>query len=91
MSGEGGTGSADRARVEIARVDLTARSVAAIGAVEQRTRDSRTDIINRAVQVLAILVEQADREGVTTVQLPWDDRPLHLKISRRPFPRWRPW
>lgn len=71
--------------------NLTARGATALNEAASRTGDSLTDTLNRALQAYAILVEQAEREGVTTVELPWDDRPLHLKISRRPFPRWRPW
>lgn len=88
MSGQGGDGG-DLTR---ATVNLTPRAMAALGELEQRTGDPRTDIINRAVQVLAVMEEQAERAGVTTVSMPWDDDgPLHLKVSRRPFPRWRPW
>lgn len=75
-------------------VQLTPRSRAALGACEQLTGNSTTDTVNRAIQVYAILVEQAGRAGVTTVTLPADSHdgpPLHLKVSRRPFGRWLPW
>jgi len=73
-------------------VQLTPRSRAALGALEQRTGDSTTDTVNRAIQVYAALTEQADRAGVTTIEIPWDEAgALHLKISRRPFGRWLPW
>lgn len=72
---------------------LTARGATALAEASHRTGDSLTDTLNRALAVYAILVERADREGVTEVTLPWDDRPLHLKVSRAPFPKrkWLPW
>lgn len=78
-------------------VRLTSRALAALGAVEQRTGDSTTDTVNRALQVYAALTEQAERAGVTVIEIPWDAAgPLHLLISRQPIEReskrrWRPW
>jgi len=48
-------------------VNLTERSDAALALAHQETSDSRTAIINRAVQVYAYLVHIAERSGTARV------------------------
>ncbi len=80
----------------LARVNLTPRAVAAIGAAEGMTGMDRTDVVNRAVQVYAALVEMSKHQGIYKVDLDDFDPagPLHVIVSREPFRggrRWRPW
>lgn len=90
MSGEGGTGPADLTH---ATVDLSRQSVAAIAQAEQLTGDSRTDIINRSVQVYAALAAiGAQHEGTYRLELDVGGLPLYVAAGRTaPKRRWLPW
>ena len=44
-------------------VNLVARSIRALDDIQQATGNNRTDVINRAIQLYAILEEEVDRGG----------------------------
>lgn len=73
-------------------VDLTPRAAAALGAVEAFTGDSRTDVVNRALQVYALLCDIGQHEGAYRVEAEVAGAPLYLMVCRtRPKRRWLPW
>lgn len=61
MTGPGQV-AAGRALVKVT-VNLTPRAVEALDAATDRTRDSKTDVINRALAVYRIVLELTDRSG----------------------------
>jgi len=73
-------------------VNLTPRAAAALGSVEAYTGDSRTDVVNRALQVYALLCDVGQHEGSYWVEAEVAGAPLYLQACRtRPKRRWRPW
>jgi hypothetical protein len=89
MTGQGGDGPADLTRLT---VNLTPRARAALGAVETLTGDSRTDVVNRALQVYALLCDVGQHDGAYRVEAEVAGAPLYLTACRtRPKRRWRPW
>jgi len=89
VSGEGGTGPGDLTRTT---VWLTPPSVVALNAAEQLTRDSRTDVVNRALQVYAALAAIGTHEGTYRLSLDVGGRPLYVAAGRTaPKRRWQLW
>jgi hypothetical protein len=61
-------------------VNLTPRAVAALGTACDRTKDSKTDTINRALQVYALVLDLMDQGGgyLTVLDRNGDAERIHL-------------
>lgn len=78
-------------------VNCTPRAMAALDRVTDLTDDSKTDTINRALQLYAALVATADGKGFTFEVRPGVERHVHVDDTRagqssfgfRFFIKWR--
>ena len=61
-------------------VNLTQRSVNALNRLAERTGYSRTDIINRALQVYDYVDDILDRGGELLIYEPDEDEPRSIKF-----------
>ncbi|MEV6013390.1 hypothetical protein AB0M29_42395 [Streptomyces sp. NPDC051976] len=61
-------------------VNLSARSSAALETASGLSGDTKTDTINRAIQVYAYLEEMASRGGELYVQEPGEASPVRLRF-----------
>jgi len=77
------------------RTGLTHRANAALGVAVLLTGDREADIVNRAIEVHALLAEVSVHTTPYYVEVPEFDRlgPLYLVASRTPIRprRWRLW
>lgn len=61
-------------------VNLTPRAVEALDAASERTRDSKTDTINRALQVYQLVLELEARSGGVLTFVDAEGRPERLHL-----------
>lgn len=82
--------------ITLISVNFTARSIEALEAAAEQCGDSRTDTINRAVQLYATVIKCHDEgDGWATLSIPdAPGKPCHIEINnppRRVRPWWRFW
>jgi hypothetical protein len=91
VTGQGGTGE----DLTLLKVNLTPEARSALERAAALTGETRTDVVNRALLLLAGVADiAANHEGDYWVGYPdWDARGgVWLLVSRqRPKRRWRPW
>lgn len=79
-NGQNPTTGRGHGALERVTVNLTPRSSKALAAVVDLTGDSRTDAINRAIQVYAFMEEVLNSDGDVLVRRPGSDEMERLKI-----------
>ena len=75
-----GGGRGGGSSLEKVTVNLTTRSVAALEKAVEVTGDSKTDVINKALQVYSFIQEQIDAGGALYVKDAGSDEAERLRI-----------
>lgn len=76
----GGEGSGGGSSLERVTVNLTSRSVAALEALVALSGDTKTDAINKALQIYAYLQQHMDGGGKVYVREPGSDELERLRF-----------